>query len=102
MKTTRTPLRGIALAALLLSTEALAGSTANELQLLTGYAAQEACSCAFVVGQTDAYCQAYGQQPGFITKIAIDHTAMTVTATYSPYSRTSSFQAGKGCTLAPL
>ncbi|HEY2512690.1 MAG TPA: hypothetical protein VGI39_17605 [Polyangiaceae bacterium] len=102
MKRTRTPLRAVTLAFALLSTDALAGSTANELQLLTGYAAQEACSCAFVVGQTDAYCQAYGQQPGFITKIAIDHAAMTVTATYAPYTRTSTFAAGKGCTLAPL
>ena len=67
--------------------------------LLTGFSAKETCSCAFVVGQTDTYCTAFGQQAGFKVDITIDHTAQKVTATYVTTTRTATAKAGQGCTL---
>lgn len=92
-----------AAAAIFASGEASAGSVANEFQLATGYAAKEACSCAFVAQQSDAYCTNYGVSPtGIAVKLAIDHTANTVTATFSTSTRVATFTSGKGCVLAGL
>jgi hypothetical protein len=78
-----------------------AGQPANEFQLGAGYAAKEACSCAFVEGQTDAYCTNYGVSPtGVSVTLTIDRSASTVTAVYATATRTASFAAGAGCTLA--
>ena len=92
---------------LLLASGALAAPPdhpANEFQLLTGYVAKEGCSCVFVEGQTDAYCTNYAIAPTGYNNItvAIDHTANTVTATFSGSTRTATFTAGKGCVLAGL
>jgi hypothetical protein len=77
------------------------GPVANEFQLAAGYAAKEACSCAFVEGQTDAYCTNYGVQPtGVEVTLTIDHTATSVTAKFQTATRTATFVAGAGCTLA--
>jgi hypothetical protein len=70
--------------------------------LLTGFSAQEACSCAFVDGQTDDYCSAYGQDSGFSTTVTLDHTAKTASASFSGLSRTSRATDSGGCTLDPL
>jgi hypothetical protein len=67
--------------------------------LLTGFSAKETCSCAFVVGQTDDYCKAFGQQKGFNITITIDHTAQKITSTYQGLARTASAKQGAGCTL---
>lgn len=73
--------------------------------ILTGFSAKETCSCAFAVGQTDAYCKTFGQQAGFeAIVIVIDHTAKKVSATYSPptgtqVTRTATATTGQGCQL---
>jgi hypothetical protein len=91
----------IAFALLAPGDAAAAGPSANEFQLAAGYAAKEACSCAFVEGQTDAYCTSYGISPtGVSVTLTIDHSASSVTATYATSTRTASFVAGAGCTLA--
>ena len=95
----------VALAAALaiaLLPRARAGGGAGALQLLTGFSAKEVCSCAFVVEQTDAYCQAFGQQPGYDVTITIDRTAKTATATFLNATRTAHFVDGAGCTLDGL
>ena len=93
----------LAATSLLVSSDASADPPANELQLAAGYAAKETCSCAFVEGQTDAYCTNYGTLPtGVSVTVAIDHTASTATATYLGTSRTATFTSGQGCVLAGL
>jgi hypothetical protein len=96
-------LAAFALAAFFASGVASAGSVANEFQLATGYAAKEACSCVFVAQQSDAYCTNYGVSPtGVAVTLVIDHTASTVTASFSSTSRVATFTSGKGCVLAGL
>jgi hypothetical protein len=88
---------------LLPSHEASAGPTANVLELLMGFSAKETCSCAFIVGQTDAYCQAFGQQKGYTVTLTIDQQAKTVTADVGiGETRTARVGAGGGCTLDGL
>src|SRR5689334_20631339 len=84
---------------LLPSDRAAAGpQTATVVQLLMGFSAKETCSCAFVVGQTDAYCQAFGQQPGYTVTLTIDHQARTVTADVGiGMTRTARVTSGGGC-----
>lgn len=78
-------------------------ATANVAELLMGFSAKETCSCAFVVGQTDTYCQAFGQQPGYVVTLTIDHQAQTVTADVGfGAPRTARLTAGRGCTLDGL
>src|SRR5579863_8434558 len=76
------------------------GMQANLVQLLMGFSAKETCSCAFVVGQTDAYCTAFGQQPPYVVTLTFDHTAKTVTADVNTgMTRTARLTAGGGCSL---
>jgi hypothetical protein len=73
--------------------------------LLAGFSAKETCSCVFVDGQTDAYCNAYGQDAPFTSTITIDHNAKTVTAVSVDFGgemRTAHAVDGAGCTLDPL
>ena len=91
--------------ALLLSSDSVrADRTANLFELAAGFSAKEACSCAFVVEQTDEYCQAFGQIAGtsLAVDVAVDRGAQTVTSTISGISRTARFAAGAGCSLDPL
>jgi len=91
--------------ALLLSSDSVrADRTANLFELATGFSAKEACSCAFVAGQTDEYCQVFGQIPGgaVTLDIVIDRDAQTVTSTIGGLSRTARAAASAGCTLDPL
>jgi hypothetical protein len=74
-------------------------ATADVFQLLLGFSAKESCSCAFVDGQTDAYCQAFGQQPGYAVTVVIDHTANTVSSSYAGLTRTAHATTGAGCVL---
>lgn len=75
---------------------------ATQFQILTGFSAKEACSCAFVVEQTDAYCQAFGQIGGYDVDVSIDRGASAVTSTFLGTARTARFTAGDGCKLDPL
>jgi hypothetical protein len=91
--------------ALLLSSDsARADRDANIIELATGFSAKEACSCAFVVGQTDELCQAFGQVAGLSLpiEVAVDRGAKTVTATVGDTSRTARAAEGAGCTLDGL
>jgi hypothetical protein len=91
--------------ALLLSSDSVrADRQANLFEVATGFSAKEACSCAFVVGQTDEFCQAFGQIAGLSLSvdIAVDRGAQTLTATISGINRTARYTEGAGCTLDPL
>ncbi len=72
------------------------------VQTLTGVSAKEACSCAFVVEQTDPYCKAFGQVGGFTVDVSIDRAAKAVTSTYVRVSRKARYADGAGCLLDPL
>jgi len=91
--------------ALLLSADsARADREANLFEIGTGFSAKEACSCAFVVGQTDDFCRAFGQIAGtsLVVEVTFDRGAQTVTSTIGGVSRTARAAAGSGCTLDPL
>jgi hypothetical protein len=81
---------------------ARASGPVTAVDLLLGFSAKETCSCAFVDGQTDKYCTAFGQQEGYVVDIAIDHTGMVVTSTLAGISRTSHATTGQGCVLDAL
>lgn len=88
--------------AALFSSDNARAKPANIFQLLTGFSSKETCSCAFVAEQTDEYCRAFGQQPGYDVVITIDHTAKTVTSSFGGITRKASFKEGEGCTGEPL
>ena len=74
----------------------------SEFAVLLGFAAKESCSCVFVDGQTDAYCNAFGQDPPYMVTLSFNHQTQVVTSTYLGASRTAHATAGAGCTLDPL
>lgn len=74
----------------------------NLFHVLTGFSAKEACSCAFVVEQTDEYCQAFGQVSGFEVEVSIDRGARTVKSTFVDASRVARFTEGAGCIVDPI
>ena len=88
----------LALTPVLIASHEAAATPAGVFELLTGFAAKETCSCAFVVGQSDTYCTAFGMQPAFSVAITIDHTAKTVSATALGTTRTAHLGAN-GCVL---
>jgi len=75
---------------------------ANTFQILTGFSSKEACSCAFVVEQSDEYCTAFGRIGGYAVEVAIDRGARSVTSSFLGTVRTSRFTEGAGCRLDPL
>lgn len=75
---------------------------ASQLEIMTGFAAKEACSCAFVVEQTDEYCKAFGQSGPAPVVITIDHKSQVVTSSFAGTTRSASFTEGAGCLMAPL
>src|SRR4051812_47345924 len=52
----------------------------NDLQLVTGYAAKEYCSCLFVMEQTDAFCNAWTRANPQVATIRLDRAAKRVEA----------------------
>ncbi|MFO0742436.1 MAG: hypothetical protein U0270_41565 [Labilithrix sp.] len=74
----------------------------NPLELMTGFAAKEGCSCVFVSEQTDAYCTSFAQPGPVPIAVTIDHAAQTVTGSVAGVSRTARFSAGRGCVLDGL
>jgi len=89
-------------AAGLFSSDRAGAKSANIFQLLTGFSSKETCSCAFVAEQTDEYCKAFGQQPGYDVVIVIDRTAKTVSSSFGGVTRTAAMKDGEGCTADPL
>jgi hypothetical protein len=83
--------------ATLLAAERVRAREASQFEVLTGFSAKEACSCAFVVEQNDEYCVAFGQTGPVPVAVAIDHGAKTVTSTFLGTSRTARFTEGAGC-----
>ena len=71
-------------------------------EILTGFSSKEACSCAFVAGQTDAYCTEFGKIGGYNVKDAIDRSKKVVTSSFAGTSRSARVVEGGGCTLDPL
>jgi hypothetical protein len=94
-------LRNLVVVGLLLVATTSVGAEATLLELLTGFAAKETCSCVFVVGQDEAYCKDFGS-PSFPTTITIDKSAKTVTSSAGISTRTARFADGAGCTLDAL
>ena len=74
----------------------------DQFEVLTGFASKEACSCAFVVEQSDDYCAQFGQIDGYPAKIEIDRNAKTVKATFNIVSRTARFTEAQGCVTDEL
>lgn len=89
-------------AVMLLGASRARAREANQLEILTGFAAKESCSCAFVVEQTDEYCTAFGQSSPAPVTITIDHELQVVTSSFAGTTRSASFTEGAGCFLAPL
>lgn len=87
----------VALGLTLLAAPKADARPATMFELLTGFAAKEGCSCAFVVEQSDEYCRDFAQ-PGIApVEVVIDHAGKTVTAKFLATSRTSRFTEGAGC-----
>lgn len=88
--------------ATLLGAERARARDANQFQVLTAFSAKEACSCAFLVGQTDDYCTAFGQIGEFAVDVSVDRSAKTVKSTFAGTARTARFTEGAGCLTDPL
>jgi hypothetical protein len=89
--------------ALSVESDAVADPPADLFQLAAGYAAKEACSCAFVEGRPDAFCTTYAVTPtGVGVTVAFDHSAGTVTTTFATASRVAQYTSGTGCVLQGL
>ena len=86
----------------LLASDRAQARPADEFEILTGFSSKESCSCAFVVEQTDAYCQAFGKVGTYDVAVAIDRAAKTVTASFGGVSRTARFTDGAGCVTDEL
>lgn len=52
----------------------------NDLQLATGYTAKEACSCLFVMEQTEEFCRAWTKASPDVAGFRVDRDARTVEA----------------------
>lgn len=86
----------------LLASDRASAREANVLEILTGFSSKEACSCAFVVEQTDEYCRDFGKMGNYDVSVTIDRGAKTVTSSFLVSSRTSRFVEGQGCLLDEL
>ena len=53
----------------------------NDLQLVTSYTAKDACSCLFVMEQTEEYCRAWTKASPDVSKLTFDLQARTVEST---------------------
>lgn len=88
--------------AMLVSSDRARARQANIFEVLTGFASKETCSCAFVVEQTDEYCQAFGQAEGYDVQLVIDRDKKTVTSTFGGTTRIARMKDGEGCSADPL
>jgi hypothetical protein len=76
--------------------------TANQIEVVAGFGAKEACSCAFVADQSDDYCKAFGQAGVAPAEITIDRKAQTVSASLAGMTRSARFTPGEGCRTEAL
>ena len=52
----------------------------NDLMLVTGYTAKDACSCMFVIEQTEEYCRAWTRASPPLGRFTFNKTSKTVTS----------------------
>lgn len=52
----------------------------NDLRLVTGYTAKDACSCMFVMEQTEEYCRAWVKANPPLGRFTYDRNTKTVTS----------------------
>jgi hypothetical protein len=52
----------------------------NDLMLVTGYTAKDACSCMFVMEQTEEYCRAWVKANPPLGRFTYDRNSKTVTS----------------------
>jgi CubicO group peptidase (beta-lactamase class C family) len=73
------------------------------LGIATGYGAKMACSCAFVMGRDEDFCEDWVKASPDIVKVRFDHDAKTVTARALGMKATTASWGGKreGCSLEP-
>lgn len=90
------------LALVALSAGRVRARDANQIEIVTGFGAKEACSCVFVVEQTDAYCTAFAQTGVAVAEITIDRKAQTVEASLAGNKRIARFTPGEGCQTEAL
>ena len=74
----------------------------DQFEILTGFSSKESCSCAFIVEQSDAYCEEFGKLDGYPVQVVIDRNAKTVTSTFASVSRVARFTEEKGCVTDAL
>ena len=76
--------KGVLLAVALLSSCGSSGEgrvySYNDLMLLTGYTAKDACSCLFVMEQTEEYCRAWVKANPPLGRFTIDLNKKIVTS----------------------
>jgi hypothetical protein len=72
------------------------------LTLATSFAAQEGCSCRFVMERDQAFCEEWIRVSPDIARITVDEEKKSVTSkALMGWSRTARFVEGQGCTLDP-
>jgi hypothetical protein len=74
--------------------------SASLLSLATAFAAQEGCSCRFVMERDDAFCRDWIRVSPDIARITVDEQAKTVTSrALMGWKRTARFDPVDGCRL---
>jgi hypothetical protein len=72
------------------------------LSLATSFAAQEGCSCRFVMERDEAFCEEWIRVSPDIATITVDEHAKTVTSSaLMGWKRTARFDPVQGCSLDP-
>ena len=72
------------------------------LSLATSFAAQEGCSCRFVMERDQAFCEEWIRVNPDIATITVDEKAKTVTSSaLMGWTRTARFVPVQGCSLDP-
>jgi hypothetical protein len=72
------------------------------LTLATSFAAQEGCSCRFVMERDQAFCEEWIRVSPDIARIEVDEKDKTVTSrALAGWKRTARFVPGEGCRLDP-
>ena len=72
------------------------------LTLATSFAAQEGCSCRFVMERDEAFCEEWIRVSPDVATVTVDEQAKTVTSSaLMGWKRTARFVEGQGCQLDP-
>ena len=72
------------------------------LSLATSFAAQEGCSCRFVMERDQAFCEDWIRVSPDVARITVDEQAKSVTSrALMGWTRTARFVPGEGCRLDP-